>query len=93
MLRGRIPDERYTRLLVARSGLSLEAFVPFTKATTSRTRVMPEISRFLGIVITMYFNDHNPPHFHVRCEEFRAIVGSTRSSCVRASYRRAFLDS
>jgi len=27
---------------------------------------MPEISRFLGIVITMYFNDHNPPHFHVR---------------------------
>jgi len=29
---------------------------------------MPEISRFLGIVITMYFNDHNPPHFHVRYE-------------------------
>jgi hypothetical protein len=23
----------------------------------------------------MYFNDHNPPHFHVRYEEFRAIVG------------------
>ena len=36
---------------------------------------MPEISRFLGIVITMYFNDHNPPHFHVRYESFRAIVG------------------
>ena len=36
---------------------------------------MPEISRFLGIVITMYFNDHNPPHFHVRYENFRAIVG------------------
>ena len=25
---------------------------------------MPEISRFYGIVIRMYFNDHNPPHFH-----------------------------
>lgn len=25
---------------------------------------MPEISRFLGIVIKMYFNEHNPPHFH-----------------------------
>jgi len=25
---------------------------------------MPEISRFEGIVITMYFNEHNPPHFH-----------------------------
>ena len=27
---------------------------------------MPEISRFLGIIITMYFDDHDPPHFHVR---------------------------
>lgn len=25
---------------------------------------MPEISRFLGIVIRMYFLDHPPPHFH-----------------------------
>jgi Domain of unknown function (DUF4160) len=36
---------------------------------------MPEISRFLGIVITMYFNDHNPPHFHVRYDDFRATLG------------------
>ena len=36
---------------------------------------MPEISRFLGIMITMYFNDHNPPHFHVRYDEYRALVG------------------
>lgn len=35
---------------------------------------MPEVSRFLGIVITMYFNDHGPPHFHVRYEEFRASI-------------------
>nr|VFJ68455.1 MAG: protein of unknown function (DUF4160) [Candidatus Kentron sp. FM]VFJ68735.1 MAG: protein of unknown function (DUF4160) [Candidatus Kentron sp. FM] len=26
---------------------------------------MPEIARFLGIVISMYFDEHNPPHFHV----------------------------
>ena len=25
---------------------------------------MPEISRFLGIVIKMFFEDHAPPHFH-----------------------------
>jgi hypothetical protein len=25
---------------------------------------MPEICRFLGIVIRMYFFDHEPPHFH-----------------------------
>jgi hypothetical protein len=36
---------------------------------------MPEICRFLGIVITMYFNDHAPPQFHVCYEDFRAIVG------------------
>ncbi|MEN8254508.1 MAG: DUF4160 domain-containing protein [Verrucomicrobiota bacterium] len=35
---------------------------------------MPEISRFLGIVITMYFDEHNPPHFHVRYNEYRASV-------------------
>ena len=34
---------------------------------------MPEICRFLGISILMYFNDHPPPHFHVRYGEFRAI--------------------
>ncbi len=27
---------------------------------------MPEISRFLGIIIAMYYNDHSPPHFHAR---------------------------
>ncbi len=27
---------------------------------------MPEISRFLGIVIAMYYNDHAPPHFRGR---------------------------
>lgn len=27
---------------------------------------MPEICRFLGIIITMYFNEHNPAHFHAR---------------------------
>jgi hypothetical protein len=30
---------------------------------------MPEISRFLGIVIQMFFDDHNPPHFHARYGE------------------------
>jgi hypothetical protein len=35
---------------------------------------MPEISRFFGIVIFMYHNDHAPPHFHVRYGEQRAVV-------------------
>ena len=35
---------------------------------------MPEISRFLGIIIKMFFDDHNPPHFHVEFQEYRAII-------------------
>ena len=27
---------------------------------------MPEVSRFFGIVIYVYFEDHAPPHFHAR---------------------------
>ena len=38
---------------------------------------MPEISSFLGIRITMYYNDHNPPHFHAEYGGFKDhIVGS-----------------
>ena len=35
---------------------------------------MPEISRFLGIVIRMYFDDHAPPHFHATYGEAEARV-------------------
>lgn len=27
---------------------------------------MPEISRFFGIVVAMYYKDHGPPHFHAK---------------------------
>ena len=33
---------------------------------------MPEISRFLGIIIAMYYDDHAPPHFYVRYASQRA---------------------
>jgi hypothetical protein len=35
---------------------------------------MPEISRFFGIVISMFFDDHNPPHFHARYGEERVAT-------------------
>ncbi|MCD8312770.1 MAG: DUF4160 domain-containing protein [Bacteroidales bacterium] len=35
---------------------------------------MPEISRFYGIVIMMFYDDHNPPHFHIRYNEYRAVM-------------------
>jgi hypothetical protein len=35
---------------------------------------MPEISRFFGIIIAMFYNDHPPPHFHVRYGSMRAVI-------------------
>jgi len=35
---------------------------------------MPEISRFLGIVIYMSFNELNPPHFHAEYNDFKASI-------------------
>ena len=34
---------------------------------------MPEISRFFGIKINMYWDDHNPPHFHAKYGEHEAV--------------------
>ena len=35
---------------------------------------MPELARFFGIIISMYYNDHPPPHFHVRYGTQKAII-------------------
>ena len=34
---------------------------------------MPEISRFFGIIIRMFFDDHNPPHFHAEYRGKKAV--------------------
>ncbi len=38
---------------------------------------MPELSRFYGIVIRMYYNDHNPPHFHAEYGSDAVVVDLT----------------
>ncbi len=35
---------------------------------------MPELSRFYGIIIRMYFQDHAPPHFHAEYQEHEAVI-------------------
>jgi hypothetical protein len=35
---------------------------------------MPVVSQFLGIIISMYYNEHNPPHFHAKYGEYKIIV-------------------
>jgi hypothetical protein len=36
-------------------------------------KYMPEIVRFYGIVIKLFFSDHPPPHFHVIYSEYNAL--------------------
>lgn len=35
---------------------------------------MPEVCRFLGMIIAMFYREHNPPHFHVRYNEYKAAI-------------------
>jgi hypothetical protein len=35
---------------------------------------MPEISRFYGIIIRMFYNEHNPSHFHAEYGEYKAVI-------------------
>ena len=34
---------------------------------------MPEISRFFGVVIKMYYNDHGLPHIHAEYQDYQAV--------------------
>jgi hypothetical protein len=35
---------------------------------------VPTISEFFGIKILMYWDEHNPPHFHAEYGDLKAIV-------------------
>ena len=57
---------------------------------------MPEISRFFGIVIKMFYEDHNPPHFHAEYQgqqskfsfDGKMIAGSINSKTARRLIRQ-----
>jgi hypothetical protein len=43
---------------------------------------MPELSRFYGIVIYMYYKEHNPPHFHINYNEFEAVFSMNEEAII-----------
>ena len=52
---------------------------------------MPSISRFFGIVIQMYFNDHSPAHFHAKYGEYRIQINIETLEILEGEMpRRAF---
>ncbi len=46
---------------------------------------MPQVSRFYGLIILFYFNDHNPPHFHVWYGEHKCEIGISDLSILDGS--------
>lgn len=46
---------------------------------------MPEISLFYGIRITMFYDDHNPPHFHVEYNGRKALIDIINAQVIRGS--------
>ena len=44
---------------------------------------MPEVSRFYGIVIRMFFREHGPPHFHAEYSGQQAVVGNEDLAVLR----------
>jgi hypothetical protein len=35
---------------------------------------MPQISNFFGIIIRMFYDEHNPPHFHAQYGEYKCCI-------------------
>lgn len=52
---------------------------------------MPTISQFYGIIISMFFNEHNPPHFHVQYGEYGATINIKNGSVKGELPRRALV--
>ena len=44
---------------------------------------MPELCRFYGIVITLNFNDHTPPHFHAAYGGARVVTKIADATVLR----------
>ena len=49
---------------------------------------MPELSRFFGISIRMFFDEHNPPHFHAIYAGEEAEVGISQIALLRGQLPR-----
>ena len=52
---------------------------------------MPELSRFLGIMIYMLYDDHRPPHFHAEYGEYKISV-EINTGIVQGRFPRRALD-
>ena len=43
---------------------------------------MPQIIYFLGVIIRMFYRDHNPPHFHAFYGDFEALIDIEKNELI-----------
>jgi len=53
---------------------------------------MPQVSRFFGIIIRMYYNDHQPPHFHAQYNEYLAEIAIETFEIIEGELPRRVLS-
>ncbi|MFC6113665.1 DUF4160 domain-containing protein [Sporosarcina thermotolerans] len=53
------------RGIVGKGGRSCQSLAEFLSYTRRWCMLLPRISKFGGIIIVLYYNDHDPPHFHI----------------------------
>ncbi|MBF0201900.1 MAG: DUF4160 domain-containing protein [Desulfamplus sp.] len=53
---------------------------------------MPIVSRFFGILIALYWEDHAPPHFHAKYSEDEAMIDIRSGEVIRGSMPRRALS-
>ena len=77
--------------IIARNWRKMCNFAP---ANNNKCDSMPEISKFYGIIIYMYIDDHNPPHFHVWYDDYEVEItikdGIVTGSLPRRALRLVF---
>ena len=52
---------------------------------------MPEISRFYGITIYMFYNEHNPPHIHAQYQDYETVI-EIESGKIKGKFPRRALN-
>lgn len=53
---------------------------------------MPIISRFFGIIIAIYWNDHSPPHFHAKYSGDEAIIDISTGETLKGALSKRVLS-
>ena len=47
---------------------------------------MPQISQFFGIIIRMFYDEHNPPHFHAQYGEYNCCIDIQTLSVIEGQF-------